>query len=169
MKPGSFFGQFLLFEDEFVAFEDNLISLYEKQAWFSPYSLLFYATFLFRFRLLWYLYRLKPQEIKVNSKRTALSPRRNSLLYDRSHFITPNVPSACMLLFIHSNAPWIDSGLLITSWTFPCHILHNKYSCYRIHIRHQQQDTLDNARMLPWIFPLMEQNIPCGMHNVWHQ
>ena len=32
VKPGSFFGQFLLFEDEFVAFEDNLISLYEKQA-----------------------------------------------------------------------------------------------------------------------------------------
>ena len=61
------------------------------------------------------MWRLKPQEIIAISKITLFKPLLRILWYDLFHLIVPNAPSACMLLFIRSNAPWTLLRLLKTS------------------------------------------------------
>ena len=63
----------------------------------------------------WYLYRLWPIATSKTSSLTEWIPLRTILLYQRSFFIIPKVPSACIERFIRNNAPWILSRFSITS------------------------------------------------------
>ena len=87
----------------------------------TPYSSIFesYAASLLLFFLLWYLYRFWPIETRKTSRRTDFIPLRTILLYQRSFFIIPKVPSAWMDRFILSSAPWMLSRFSITSLCIP--------------------------------------------------
>ena len=74
-----------------------------------------YAAFCIAIFFRWYLWRLKPQDIKPNSRITPSIPLRRRRLYPLFHLIPPKVPSAWMLLFIRSNAPWTLFKLFSTS------------------------------------------------------
>ena len=75
----------------------------------------FFISIFFR----WYLQRLKPQEIRPNSKITPSNPLLRSRLYPLFHLIPPKVPSAWMLRFILRSAPWTQFRLFSTSlWSF---------------------------------------------------
>ena len=63
----------------------------------------------------WYLYRLWPIATSKTSSLTEWIPLRTILLYQRSFFIIPKVPSACIERFIRNNAPWILSRFSILS------------------------------------------------------
>ena len=90
-----------------------------KKAHFPyPIEILFwiYAAVLFLIFFFWYLYRLWPIATSKTSSLTEWIPLRTILLYQRSFFIIPKVPSACIERFIRNSAPWILSRFLITSW-----------------------------------------------------
>ncbi len=50
-------------------------------------------------------------DVQYNSKRSRLNPFLRTLLYPMFHFISPNAPSAWILLYIRSNVPWIQFKL----------------------------------------------------------
>ena len=90
-----------------------------KKAHFPyPIEILFwiYAAVLFLIFFFWYLYRLWPIATSKTSSLTEWIHLRTILLYQRSFFIIPKVPSACIERFIRNNAPWILSRFSITSW-----------------------------------------------------
>ena len=74
-----------------------------------------HAVFCSAIFLVWYLCRLKPQDIRPNSKITPSIPLRCSRLYPLFHLISPKTPSAWMLLFIRSKAPCTQLRLFRTS------------------------------------------------------